>query len=159
MKFLLEGKVLSLRVGLGLAWEQRDTELCDRWSLTLVVLYAWCWWQFQMSPLMIGPCALVQTGPDPSLVLLLLQRTGHSPGAARRGGDVCSRGLLAGVKAVNKSVHSATLVLLFQIFPPNCLFCVTCGFLVPLQPLRRLTDMPYLQLNCGSWPNSELNQS
>ena len=83
----------------------------------------------------------------------LLQPAGPSPGAARVGGDVCSRGLLAGAKAMNKSVQYATLVvLLFQTSATNSSFCVTCGFLVPPQSLRRLllTDVLYLQLGCGS---------
>lgn len=70
-------------------------------------------------------------------------------------------GLLPRVKAVNKSVHSVILaLLLFQIFAPKCLFCVTCGFLVSLQSLCRLPADRYAvlairlwKLACQSWIN------
>lgn len=115
-----------------------------------------------MAPLITGPRVLVQAGLDSSLLLLEdwhCSCTFSSPLGIPLGQpdvmEIFAEGLLAGVKAVNKSVHSVTLaLLLFQIFAPKCLFCVTCGFLVPLQFLCRLPAdrCAVLQSSCGSWP-------
>lgn len=108
---------------------------------------------------MTGPCALVQSGPDSALVLLgawhCLCTFSNLLGIPLGQPDVVETFAAegsSGVKAVNKSVQSAMLVvLLFQIFAPNCLFCVTCGFLVPLQSLHRLPADRHAVLAVELW--------
>lgn len=117
---------------------------------------------------MTGPHALVQTGLDSSLVLLEdwhCSCTFPSPLGIPLGEPdamgTFAGGLLTRVKVVNKSVHSVMLAQLpFQIFAPKCLFCVTCGLLVPLQSLCRLPAdwcavlaIKLWKLACQSWIN------
>lgn len=154
-KFWLKGKVPSLTIGLGFTCGQRDPELCDRASLTLPLLVI-----VSDGPLddeLLCACAdrawlIAGAAGGLAPLLHLLWPARCSPGAARPSGDICSRGLLAGAKVVNKSVQSAMLVVvLFQIFAPNCLFCVTCRFLVRLQSLCRLSATRHTVLAIELW--------